>query len=77
MAEIEVKQKWPSVLSPGRTTRRSTRATLGSEMLTASGRFSTQNGGSAVKTLVLLGLVLDLVLEAYLIWESARVRTSE
>jgi hypothetical protein len=45
-------------------------------LLASNGKLSLQRGAGAVKALVLAGLVLDLVLEAYLIWLSTKSEPS-
>jgi hypothetical protein len=72
MKPDKAKQDGPGVFSPRRTSRLSMRAKLGSEMLSTSGKLSVQNGEGIVRTLVLIGLVFDLLVEAYLIWQSTK-----
>ncbi len=52
------------------------RASLRSELLTSNGKLSLKRGPGVVRALVLTGLVLDLVLEAYLIWLSTKSQPS-
>jgi hypothetical protein len=70
MTAIKVKQIDRRDRSAIRSRARSLRAKLGSELLATNGRDAIQQGGKVITALLLIGLTIDLALEAYLVWQS-------
>lgn len=70
MSLMDVKQGERVDIPALRAAGRSIQAKLGSEVIASNGRLALERGEALVRALILIGLLADLSLEAYLIWRA-------